>query len=743
MSATHGQHDAGRPVLLAGRTGAVEWASLLLRRAGRDVRLLERAAEGLPAGCTVRAAWSEDGDGAPRAFASITAAVTALDASALFVDFDDREGWPGGALPEDLPCPAVVISAFGRGPDAPRGGNLTVSAGSGVLHLTGASGDPEGRPLVLHDQQTETIAGSYAAMALLLASAHGRPGQLIELTKQECFAICSAGEVVKWTYAGLSPTRLGSALFQPMEVMSASDGDLFILCTSEEQWQRLMHEMGDPEWASWEIFAHRGLRGENWDVLEPRLGEWIARYTCDELMDLALRERLPFAFALAPPGVEELEQELAGSADVRDWLYRRTPSPAALPPAPAPPGSGAVDLARPLEGVTVLDLSTVWATPLSTAQLAHLGARVIKVESRNRLDHTRSRIGELSLPDSDLPEWDRKGSFRETNQGKESATVNLGTVEGQQLLRELAANADVIVSNFTPGVAERLGLSVEELWEANPGLIIGRLSAYQPYSHLSRLVGFGYAMLLACGFGHQGEGEPWIDRSVAYPDPQAGFVLAFALIDALQQRARDGHGALIEVDLFGASAALHRYLGRGYPPREGDRRPLDPARGFELAAPAFSECLPCLHEEWIAVDCGSSEEAARLAGVLGADGPAAGEPPRELARRLGAISLGREAQQLETLLRDRGLAAQRVLDLRQLVREAGLTSAAHASSGLFRVPEGERHIHAASPWVLDGVRYDSGRRAPRLGEHSAVVLRDLLGLAPDEIADLEEREVVW
>ena len=107
------------------------------------------------------------------------------------------------------------------------------------------------------------------------------------------------------------------------------------------------------------------------------------------------------------------------------------------------------------------------------------------------------------------------------------------------------------------------------------------------------------------------------------------------------------------------------------------------------------------------------------------------------------MSLQREAQQLETLLRGLGLSAQRVLDMRQLVREAGLMDAAHASSGLFRVPLGEHHMHAASPWVLDGERYDSRRRAPRLGEHTAAVLGDLAGLTPDEIADLEAREVAW
>ena len=737
MTATHeSRHEAHGPLLLAGRTAAVEWASLLLRRAGYEVRLLERQTEGF----AVLDVWSGGNAVPAESFPSIADAVESLEASALLIDFDDREGWPDGELPDDLPCPAVVISAFGRAPDAPKGGNLTVAAASGVLHLTGASGDPEGRPLVLHEQQTETIAGSYAALATLLAAAQGSPGQLIELTKHECFSICAAGEVVKWTYAGLLPTRVGSPLFQPSAVMRASDGDLFVLCTSEEQWARLMTEMGDPEWASWEIFAHRGLRGENWDVLEPLLAEWIAGRTRKELMELALAERLPFASAFTPPEVEVVEEELSGSTNVSDWLYRLTPSPTSAPPSQA---VGAPDLARPLEGVTVLDLSTVWATPVSTAQLAHLGARVIKVETRAHLDHTRARIGELSAPDAHLPEWDRKGAFRETNQGKESATVNLTTAEGRRLFLDLARSADIVVSNFTPGVAERLGLSAEALWEANPRLVIGRLSAYQPQSRLAGLVGFGYAMLLACGFGYQGEGEPWIDRSIAYPDPQAGFVLAFAMIDALQRRERSGRGALIEVDLFGPSAALHRYLGSNYPPRDGSPGELDATRGFALPVPAFSECLPCLHDEWLAVVCESPEEVERLADALGADGPRARETPRELARRLGAVSLQREAQQLETLLRDRGLSAQRVLDMRQLVREAGLTAAAHASTGLYRVTPGEHHMHAASPWVLDGERYDSRRRAPRLGEHTAAVLGDLTGLTPDEIADLEAREVAW
>ena len=149
----------------------------------------------------------------------------------------------------------------------------------------------------MHQHHTESITGSYVAIAALLAADHGTPGQLVELTKHECFSICAAGEVTKWTYAGLVPSRLGSPLFQPSSIMSAADGDIFVLCTSEEQWERLMMAMGDPEWSDWEIFANRGLRGEHWDVLKPRLGEWVAGQTRDQLMEVALSAKLPFALA--------------------------------------------------------------------------------------------------------------------------------------------------------------------------------------------------------------------------------------------------------------------------------------------------------------------------------------------------------------------------------------------------------------------------------------------------------------
>ena len=727
-------------VLLGGETAAVEWVSLLLRRGGFHVASVVPVAPAGEGGVAVASPW---GDGPSGRHASLADAVTATGARAVLLDADDHVRWsdplatvsdgPGGALP----CPAVLLSAFGVGPDSPRGSDLAVAAASGVMHLTGASGDPICPPEMLCEHQTETIAGSHAAMAIVSACLAPKPGMVIEIKKQDSFTLCAGPDLTKWTYQGSGATRQGRPVFQPSEVMRCADGDVFILCVNQGQWGRFVEAMGDPEWAGWEIFATRESRGGAWDILEPRISDFLATKTRAEVMQLAIDYRLAFALGNRPQQVAELAEELTGSTAVSDWLYRVTSGPeiARGPEIPDRPPAPSGTAGRPLEGVVILDLATVWATPHCAGLLASQGARVIKVETRQKLDHTRDRLGEVSEVDEGLEPYDTKGSFRETNQGKESVTLNLATEDGQRLVRELAAHADIVLSNFTPGVERRLHLSEDELWEVNPRLVIGRLSAYPPGSRLGSLTGYGYAMLLMNGFGYNGEGQPWIDRSVAYPDPLAGGVLAFALMRALQERAATGRGALIEIDLFTPSAALHRYF---------DPAKRDPARGFDLPRPAFAGVAPTRNDEWITVTCLDEADIGRLVEtVVPSGGGDAGiacwsRGPDEFRSWLWERTAPWDAQELEQQLRSRGVIAQRVLDLAQVAREAG-----NVESGFLRIPEGEVHLQCASPWVVDGERLDVGRRAPRLGEHTERVLSEFLGIEGAELAELRDRQVVW
>ena len=342
---------------------------------------------------------------------------------------------------------------------------------------------------------------------------------------------------------------------------------------------------------------------------------------------------------------------------------------------------------------------------------------MIKVESRRRLDDVRPIMTYFDPHAEGEADWDRSGGFREVNRGKESVVLDLTTEEGRALLHRLVAQADVLLSNLTPGAdrARRLGLHEDELWATNPRLVIGRLSAYQPGSQLEGMTGYGYGMLLMCGFGYAGPDRPWSDRSIAYPDPVCAAALALGLLRALEERDRSGRGALIESSLFGVSAAL--------------------MREFENREPqaAYEGCLPCAHEEWIAVSCPDAPSLDALAEVLGAalDG-------HETEAALASRSRVWEAQSLRVALRQRGVIAERVLDAREMVRAGELTS-----GGQLHIPEGETHLHFASPWVLDGERVDVRGRAPRLGEHTAAVFAELLAIDAEGLRDLAERQIAW
>ena len=619
----------------------------------------------------------------------------------------------------------MLLSSFGREPGARRGSDLTVSAAAGLLHVTGTPSDEEQRPAVLSPQQADALAGSFAALWIGAQALAGATSGVTELTKLECLAIATSWAAIQWLYAGVAPSRLGLSVYQPSGVFEAKDGPVYTIIVRDEQWERLVEAMGDPEWARWEIFGSQPGRFDGADVLIPRVAAWLAQHTREEILDLSLRHRLPFALANRPEAAAALQEQLDGEPDHAQWLYRTTPAPQTDAPqreaAEARDDRTARDPSRPLAGMLVVDVSTVWATPYVGQLLGQLGARVIKIESRRRLDDVRPIMTYFDPHAEGEADWDRSGGFREVNRGKEGVVLDLTTAEGRALLHRLVAQADVLLSNLTPGAdrARRLGLHEDELWATNPRLVIGRLSAYQPGSQLEGMTGYGYGMLLMCGFGYAGPDRPWSDRSIAYPDPLCAAALALGLLRALEDRDRSGRGALIESTLFGVSAALMREFG--------------PDRAPETA---YEGCLPCAHEEWIAVTCPDAPSLDALAGVLAVtlEGGDRGEIEAALASR----SRVWDAQSLQIALRQRGVIAERVLDAREVVRAGELTA-----SGQLHIPEGETHLHFASPWVLDGKRIDVRGRSPWLGEHTAAVFAELLAIDAEGLRDLAERQVAW
>ena len=202
-----------------------------------------------------------------------------------------------------------------------------------------------------------------------------------------------------------------------------------------------------------------------------------------------------------------------------------------------------------LDGVRILDFSRILAGPFATMILGDLGAAVTKVERPGGGDDTRAWG----------PPFDRDGEatyFQSVNRNKQSIVLDLGHPEGREMARHLAADSDVVVENFRPGVMEGFGLSYEELSEADPALIYCSITGF------GRGAGAdlpGYDLLLQALGGLMSitgspEGEPQ-KVGVALVDVLAGLFSAVGILTALRHLEATGNGQRIEVDLLSSLLA--------------------------------------------------------------------------------------------------------------------------------------------------------------------------------------------
>jgi crotonobetainyl-CoA:carnitine CoA-transferase CaiB-like acyl-CoA transferase len=200
--------------------------------------------------------------------------------------------------------PALVytwITPFGlTGPHSGwQADNLTIVAAGGWASVSpGNSPYADEPPLQPFGHQADFQAGVHAAVATmgaLFARRRTGRGQLVEVSAQECIAAALELALVTYTYTGRIASRLGIRTSAPMEIMECKDGLIFVMTTDPHQWEAFVHLMGDPEWATWEVFDDRFKRGEHHDVLRPLIEEWLMQYTVQEVFDLAATARLPFA----------------------------------------------------------------------------------------------------------------------------------------------------------------------------------------------------------------------------------------------------------------------------------------------------------------------------------------------------------------------------------------------------------------------------------------------------------------
>jgi crotonobetainyl-CoA:carnitine CoA-transferase CaiB-like acyl-CoA transferase len=195
----------------------------------------------------------------------------------------------------------------------------------------------------------------------------------------------------------------------------------------------------------------------------------------------------------------------------------------------------------PLRGIKVLDASTILAGPLTAQILGDFGAEVIKIEHPDKPDGLRGH----GLDKNGVPLW-----WKMVSRNKQAMTLNLNIPDGQQIFRDLAGEADVVIENFRPGTFERWGLSYERLAAGNPGLVMLRVTGFGQHGPYAKRPAFGTLVESMSGFAYltgQPDGPPTLP-AFGLADSIAGIAGSSAVSMALLARERNG-GTGQEVDL--------------------------------------------------------------------------------------------------------------------------------------------------------------------------------------------------
>jgi formyl-CoA transferase/CoA:oxalate CoA-transferase len=227
----------------------------------------------------------------------------------------------------------------------------------------------------------------------------------------------------------------------------------------------------------------------------------------------------------------------------------------------------------PLKGLVVLDLSRILSGPFATMTLADLGADVIKIEQPGLGDDTRHWGPPFQGTEA--------AYFLSVNRNKKSLAVDLKNPQGLAAVKRLAATADIVVENFRPGTAARLGLGYEELSKNNPGLIYASISGYGQTGPESQRAGYDAIAQARSGImSVTGEPDgPPVRVGNSGSDLIAGSWAVIGVLAALQERNRTGNGQWVDISLLDGSVSWLTYLASGYlasgdvPQRYGSAHP--------------------------------------------------------------------------------------------------------------------------------------------------------------------------
>lgn len=398
-------------------------------------------------------------------------------------------------------------------------------------------------------------------------------------------------------------------------------------------------------------------------------------------------------------------------------------------------------MVTPLAGIVVVDLSKVLSGPFASQQLIDLGAEVWKIEHPRSGDDTRSFGPPFQGEES--------AYFLSVNRGKKSVAIDLKAKAGLELALSMIDRADVVLENFRPGSAERLGLGPAALHARKPSLVTLALRGYGSNGDPEYSDRGGYDAVLQAASGLMSitgapDGPP-SRVGVAIADLLLGLYGAQGILAALFARERTGLGTHIEVAMQDAVGAILTYQAGAYfatgesPPRLGDAHPsICPYQSFEC------------RDGRLMVAVGTDKQFRNLMTLLGrpeaANDPRFQTNPARVAHRAPLIEMLEGIFRTDSVaswdhrLKEVGIPAGPILSVAEALEHPHFRARGtvlehqHPTAGVVRT--------MGSPVRFDGVLNRDISAPPRLGAHTREVLEGALGFSASEVSSLAERGVI-
>jgi crotonobetainyl-CoA:carnitine CoA-transferase CaiB-like acyl-CoA transferase len=660
----------------------------------------------------------------------------------------------------------VRISNFGQhAPFRDRAAtSLTMQAVSGWI----SARDPDRPPVQAGARIAEYVAGAYAALGALTALRIAPTGRVTEVDVSVLEALLSTLpypmlQAERMRTLGL-PSNIRSG---PMlGVVQAADGWVGINCLTGQHWLDVcamleLAEFGEQQFA---IMMGGPERGEFFAAAQP----WLSERTVAEIVELSQALRIPAAPVADGASALECPQYAKRGFFVDggtgDWSFRRPGPPFRLSKTPALPARRAprlgdvspsgqqprrqaeavADPSLPFAGMKILDLTTFWAGGYLTCYLGAFGADVVKVESIQRPDGFRYSA---AYPHEGDEWYEHSALWQATNLNKRDITLDLTSRPGRELARLLAAQADVVVENFSPRVIEQFGLDYPSLAALRPDVIGVRMPGFGLDGPWRDYVGWALNIEQASGMSAvtgYADGPPCNVQGPA--DPIVGVHAGVALLAALEHRRRTGEGQLIEVAQIEVGAAVTaepviEYSMNGIVrPRDGNRQ-----RGCcQGVYPTDTD------DAWVALSVRDATDWSQLVEAMGSpalleDARLATADSRAAAHDVfdqvvAAWTRTQAPANIVAALRERDIpveeavAPERMYDLPELDARGYYEDFEHAVTGWhrypgwpFRITPGPARHHRFAP--------------PTLGQHNDEILSGL-GLSGDELAALRRDRVI-